>query len=190
MQARTTSDARTGIARARDQHASATDVAGRANLLAVLGPGILFGIGLVLFTRAHGLDWLASPTHAPLELWLIAIFGTIASVCGVLDWRYHRAGHRIVPTLEQRAESFALVLGGAPLFVFMAVASVASTPRPWILAASAVSLYTAGAIVFDEVRFHRRCSSYETLLHRGLVGGNAIAYLAWLSWCLARSDGA
>jgi hypothetical protein len=190
MQARTTTDSRTETSHGADGCSSATDVAGRANLLAVLGPGLLFGIGLVLFTRSHGFDWLVAPMHAPLELWLIAIFGTVASVCGVLDWRYHRAGHRIVPALEQRAESFALVLGGAPLFVFMSVASVAATPRPWILAASAVSLYTAGAIVYDEVRFHRGCTAYETLLHRGLVGGNAIAYLAWMSWCLARSAGA
>lgn len=180
MEARTTTTSRP----------DGVDFAGWGNLVAVLGPGLLFGLGLVAFTRSHGLDWLAAPSHAPFELWLIAVFGTVASVCGVLDWRYHRAGHRTVPAPEQRAESFALVLGGAPLFVCMALASVASAPRPWILAATAVSLYTAGAIVFDEVRFHRRCSTYETLLHRGLVGGNAIAYLAWMSWCLARSDGA
>lgn len=171
---------------------AARDGMGIANLVAVLAPGGAFAVLLALAAGRPDLEW-ARPldlTRAPIELWFVAAFGTVATLCGILDWRYHRAGHRVVPRAEQRAECLALVGGGLPLFVVMCGASVAASPRPWILAAVAIGLFTAGAIVFDETRFHRRCSRYETLLHRGLVGGNGLAWLAWLSWCLGRSGGA
>jgi hypothetical protein len=52
-----------------------------------------------------------------------------------------------------------------------------------------VSFAMTGLIVFDEVRFHRACGRYEMLLHRFLVGGNGVAFLAWLSWCAERGGG-
>jgi len=164
------------------------DRVGLANLAAVLAPGAVFALLLATTGVRPGLEWLhpLDLAAAPTELWFIALFGGAATVCGLLDWRYHRAGHRVVPRAEQRAECVALVGGGVPLFVLMCGASVATAPRPWLLGAVAVALFTAGAIVFDETRFHRRCSRYETLLHRGLVGGNGLAWLAWLSWCLER----
>ena len=167
------------------------DAVGLANLLAVLAPGAAFAALLALGAGRPGLEWLHPLVlaRAPFELWVVAVCGAVATLCGLLDWRYHRSGRRVVPRAEQRAECLALVGGGVPLFVAMCGASAATSPRPWLLAAVVFALFTAGAIVFDETRFHRRCSRYETLLHRGLVGGNGLAWLAWLSWCLERDLG-
>jgi hypothetical protein len=42
-------------------------------------------------------------------------------------------------------------------------------------------------ICYDEFVFHRkRCGRYETMLHRLLVFGNGIAWLAWMHWCFVR----
>lgn len=189
---RTTRTAPVSVADARPAR---RDALGLANLLAVLLPGLLFVLGLALAPAlaadASRLAWVRplDLAAAPTELLVIAIGGSVATACGVLDWRYHRAGHRVVPRGEQRAEALALLFGGLPLFVCTAAASVAAAPTPWVLGAIVAALFTAGGIVFDEVRFHRRCSRFETLLHRGLVGGNGIAWLAWMSWCLGRGAG-
>ena len=50
-----------------------------------------------------------------------------------------------------------------------------------------VALFTATLICYDEFVFHRkRCGVYETLLHRLLVFGNGVAWLAWMHWCFVR----
>jgi hypothetical protein len=78
---------------------------------------------------------------------------------------------------------------GAPLFALLALASGPLPLRAVLVPIVAVALGMTALIVFDEVRFHRACGAYETLLHRLLVGGNGIAFLAWLAWCAQREVG-
>ena len=75
---------------------------------------------------------------------------------------------------------------GVPLFTLLAAASVMSKPAHLLVPIVAIALAMAGLIVFDETRFHRACGRYETLLHRLLVGGNGVAFLAWVHWCFTR----
>lgn len=190
MPARTHADRFARTSRARTAPVGG-DRLGLLNLVAVLLPGVAFVVALALAADRPNFGWVwpLDPTGAPGELFVIASAGAVATACGLLDWRYHRAGRRVVPRAEQRAEALALVGGGLPLFVCMAAASTTGHPRPWLLGAIVAALFATGGIVFDEVRFHRRCSRYETLLHRGLVGGNGVAFLAWFTWCLERSAG-
>ncbi|MBL8901476.1 MAG: hypothetical protein JNM84_27865 [Planctomycetes bacterium] len=120
----------------------------------------------------------------PAELWLLALGGSLGTLAGLLDWRFHRRGERRIPRAEHRAELFALALG-VPLFALLAAASVARDPAPFLVPIVAVALAMAAAIAYDETRFHRTCTRYETALHRVLVGGEGLAFLAWLHWCYA-----
>ncbi|MEZ5979930.1 MAG: hypothetical protein R3F34_17200 [Planctomycetota bacterium] len=162
------------------------DGVGALNLVAVLAPGALFAIGLAIVAGRPGFEFLEHASELPAELFVVAACGTLATACGILDWRYHRAGRRRVPRAEQKVEAVALVGGGAPLFAVMSVASVSHRPWPLLVAAVVLAAATTVAIVHDERRFHGRCSRYETLLHRGLVLGNAAAWLAWWHWCATR----
>ncbi len=153
-------------------------------LAALLFPALALPL-LLQFAGADHLPSLRVPALWPVELWVIAIAGIVATGAGVLDWRFHRGGLRTVSRPERRAELIALALG-ALLFVLLAAAS-AGEPRPALaVPVVAIALTTAGFIVFDETRYHQRCGRYETLLHRLLVGGNTLAFLAWFHWCFVR----
>jgi hypothetical protein len=133
------------------------------------------------------LAWLDSPADYPWEFWTLAVCGLVATAAGVADWRYHRSGLTHVGPAEHRSELLALVTGGLPLFALMAAASVAERPAAYLLPILLVVLYTAALICFDEFVFHRRrCGRYETLLHRLLVFGNGLGWLAWMHWCFVR----
>ena len=157
------------------------------SLLAVLLPLLAMPCLLSLAPPTSALPCLGEPVQWPVAFWCMAITGGVATIAGVLDWRFHRVGGRRVPPAEHRAELAALSLG-VPLFALMATASIVADPHPWLLPIVAVALVMAGFIVFDETRFHRACGTYETVLHRLLVGGNGIAFLAWLSWCFAQDS--
>ena len=158
-----------------------------ATLLALLLPptamALLLGLAGTLALPAH-LPQLLAPLEWPAELWVLVLGGSAATAAGLLDWRFHRHGSRRISRAEHRAELCALALG-APLFALLAAASVVRDPAPLLLPIVVVALAMAAAIAFDEARFHRSCSRYETALHRVLVGGNGIAFLAWLHWCYA-----
>lgn len=152
-----------------------------STLLAVLFPA--FALPLLLVAgRAATLPRLLEPATWPAELWVIAVAGTAATAAGVLDWRFHRTGGRQVARAEHRAELWALG-GGAVLFGLLAAASVLPSRERLLVPIVALALVVAGLIAFDETRFHRACGRYETRLHRVLVGGNGLAFLAWLHWC-------
>ena len=56
-----------------------------------------------------------------------------------------------------------------------------------LLPVVAQTVFIAVLVVYDEVRFHtHRCGTYETLLHRVLVFGQAGALLAWMHLCFVR----
>lgn len=158
------------------------------SLAAVLAPALAMPLLLCLAPRTWALPALISPLNWPVPFWIMAASGAVATGAGVLDWRFHRGGGRRVPPAEHRAELMALALG-IPLFALLALASGPVPLRIVLVPIVAVALGMTGLIVFDEVRFHRACGGYETLLHRVLVGGNGIAFMAWLAWCAQRDVG-
>ena len=88
---------------------------------------------------------------------------------------------------ERRSELLALAGGGVPLFVLMALASVAARPHLFLLPVIAVLIFTAVLIAYDEFVFHRRrCGRRETVFHRVLVFGHATAFFAWAHFCFVR----
>jgi len=157
-------------------------------LIAVLLPAVLMPALLVLAGDRPELPRLFALSTWPVELWILAIGGTTATVAGVLDWSFHRRGARPIPHAEHRAELMALALG-VPLFALLVFASTIERPSALLVPIVGVALVIAGLIVFDETRFHRACGRYETALHRLLVGGNGIAFLAWMHWCFTRGHG-
>jgi hypothetical protein len=156
-------------------------------LVALFLPGLLFGLGLFLLRDQPRYSWLSSFALYPWEFWVLLISGAGATTAGVLDWEYHRSGKTTVGRAEHHSELLALAGGGLPLFVLMAAASVVPRPQWLLIPVLLVLLFTAVLICYDEFVFHRkRCGAYETVLHRLLVFGNGIAWLAWMHWCFVR----
>lgn len=156
-------------------------------LLALFAPGLLFVVGLWLLREDARFAWLTDVTQYPWEFWVIAIAGLAASWAGIADWRFHRSGQTSIGNAEHHSELLALAGGGVPLFLLMACASVLSSPHWLLLPILVVVLFTVVLICYDEFVFHRkRCGLYETCLHRILVFGNGLAWLAWMNWCFVR----
>ncbi len=146
-----------------------------ASLALLLAPGALFGVGLVL-TR----DEIVFPlTHVGV----IGVAGILATMAGVGDWWYHASGLRVIGPRERRTELLALGAGGLPLFLLMAAASVLPHPRTLLLPVLGFVIVITLLIEHDERLYHTRCGRLETLFHRVLVGGQAIAWSAWAHWC-------
>ena len=100
---------------------------------------------------------------------------------------YHRSGRTAVGRAEHHSELLALTCGGLPLFTLMVVASILHEPNVLLVPILMVVLFTTVLICYDEFVFHRkRCGVYETFLHRVLVLGNGMAWLAWMNWCFVR----
>jgi len=159
-------------------------------LVALFLPGVLFAAGLVLLREHPRFAWLANAAEFPWELWVIALAGCAATCGGVLDWAYHRSGRAAIGRAEHQSELAALGAGGVPLFLLMALASVLDRPAVLLLPILVTVLFTAAMICYDEFVFHRRrCGRYETALHRLLVFGNGVAWLAWMHWCFVRGEG-
>ena len=156
-------------------------------LLALFLPGGLFALGLFSLRNDPRFGWLANLAQYPWEFWILAVGGVTATVGGVLDWRYHRSGRTHIGEAEHRSELAALVGGGLPLFFLMAAASVLPQPGVLLVPILIVVLFTVVLICYDEFVFHRhRCGRYESILHRALVLGNGLAWLAWMHWCFVR----
>jgi hypothetical protein len=158
-----------------------------ATLGSMAAPALFFGAGLILaYLRDNRFAWLAHLSGYPWELWVLAAAGTIATAGGLGDWIFHRVFVTVGPR-EHRSHLLALASGGVPLFGLMAAASVIDRPAVLLVPILVVVLYTAVLICFDEFVFHRvRCTRFETLLHRLLVFGNGVAWLAWMNWCFVR----
>jgi hypothetical protein len=159
-------------------------------LIAVLAPGVSFVIGLFLLRDHARFLWLHDLGAAPLELWIIALAGTIGTAAGVQDWRYHRS--RVQIGLPERRAHFAALSAGGVVFGLMCAASISSRPLIWLMPVLATAFGTSVLICYDELVFHRRrrCDRVETLLHRALVFGNTAAFFAWVHWCFVRTAGA
>lgn len=154
------------------------------SLVALFFPAVALLLGLTLLGGRPGNGWMHEPIAWPFELWVIACTGTVATVAGWLDHRFHRNGGRQIPDRERRCEAWALLNGGL-VFVLLSGASVAADKGPWIVPVFAATLSTVVLISYDEFLFHRRVGGYERCLHRLLTFGNGIAFLAWCHWCFS-----
>ncbi len=163
---------------------------GVASLVALFVPGVLFAAGLVWLAAGDGrFGWLRDVWHLPWQLWVVAVCGVAATVGGVGDWLFHRQPERrcLISRGERRIELLALGAGGVPLFVLMALASLSAQPLNFLLPVVVLVLGITALICYDEFIYHRkRCGRLETALHRLLVFGNGLAWLAWADWVFVR----
>ena len=112
------------------------------SLVSMFTPGMLFALGMLYLAATNEkFQWLLSPARYPVELWIIACFGSIASVGGIGDWIFHRIFVAAGPK-ERQAHLLALASGGIPLFVLMAVASIIANPLQLLIPILCVLIYT------------------------------------------------
>jgi len=151
------------------------------SLILLFVPAVLFGL-LLFFYRDRPQTGIGYTfPFLPWQFILLAISGMIATIGGVLDWRFHRNPLNLkIPPKERKAEAAALGLGGMPMFILMWCAMMSSHPRYFLVPILLVLIYTVVAISYDEFVFHiKRCGKKETFYHRMLVFGNGIAWLSW-----------
>ena len=171
----------------RDARALRTWAPHLPSLFLSLVPAVVAPLGLLALTHTSRFSHLARLSSWPIELAVIAVAGSLATVAGVLDWLYHRELGVIVGRPERRAELLALGLGGVPLFGLMSAATLSAEPRVFLVPVLAALVLTTVMVVYDEVAFHRRrCAPAEHLLHRTITLGHLAAFLAWVSWVFVR----
>lgn len=151
------------------------------SLVLLFVPAILFALLLYIFRNSDKLDIGHQALYLPWQFILITVFGIIASVGGVLDWRFHRNPLNMkIPKKERDAEALALGVGGLPMFILMWLAMMSSRPSNFLIPILIVLIYTVVGISYDEFVFHiKRCGKTENTYHRMLVFGNGIAWLSW-----------
>ncbi len=152
----------------------------------MLVPAVLFPVGLFLVRDHPRFAWTYDIRAFPWEFWAIAVCGCCATAAGFCDWFFHRSGATTVGRGEHRAHVAALAGGGMPLFLLMALASLAPRPHVFLLPVLVALIVTVVLVCYDEFVFHRRCGSWETLTHRLLTIGNGLAFLSWAHWCFVR----
>lgn len=152
------------------------------SLILLFVPAVAFAVLLLIFRGDPRLTEGITLFHIPWEFYLIGLFGLIATIGGVLDWRFHRDPLNMkIPPKEREAEALALGLGGVPMFVLMWLAMMSDNPVLYLVPITIVLIYTVVAISYDEFVFHRkRCGKRETIYHRMLVLGNGAAFLSWM----------
>lgn len=151
------------------------------SLVLLLVPPSLFGLLLWVFQDNARLQLRPDFPYLPWQFLVVGVAGTVATLGGILDWRYHRNPlHLKIPKKERDAEAAALGLGGVPMFLCMGLATLRANPTGWLIPIVVVLIYTVVAISYDEFVFHRkRCGPRENVYHRMLVFGNGTAWLAW-----------
>ncbi len=101
-------------------------------------------------------------------------------LAGFGDWLYHRRMTKCMISGKERRCELSLACGGVPVFLMMLAASVSTQPPQWLIPVLVAVLFTTALICYDEFIFHRKSLLvFETRLHRVLVFGNGIAWLAW-----------
>lgn len=161
------------------------------SLVLLFVPALAFVALFVWYKEAPELAVQPHFPFAPWQFWAMGMFGSLATVGGVLDWRYHRDPLRLQLAAKERdAEALALGTGGAPMFVLMWLAMMSARPAVYLLPIVVVLIYTVTLICYDEFVFHRnRCGPRETLYHRLLVFGNGLAWLAWFHFVFVAKQG-
>lgn len=144
-------------------------------------PAILFGILLFVFRNHPKLAFGEQFPYLPWQFIALTFLGVIATIGGVLDWRFHRNILQMkISKKERDAEAAALGFGGIPMFLLMWGAMMSDKPSRFLIPIILFLLYTVVAICYDEFVFHiNRCGKLENTYHRMLVYGNGLAWLAW-----------
>ena len=158
------------------------------SLVLLFIPGLLF-IGLFWLFKDHpNLGNTVAFPFFPWQFFALGFFGVIATIGGVLDWKFHRNTLKLqISKKERDAEAAALGLGGVPMFIIMWLAMMSATPTFYLIPILILLIYTIVAICYDEFVFHiRRCGKTETMYHRMLVFGNGAAWLAWVHYIFCR----
>ena len=151
------------------------------SLVLLFVPAVLFGLLFFVFRESPKLRVENGFPYLPWQFLAVIFFGTVATIGGTLDWRFHRDPLQLkISNKERDAEAKALGLGGLPMFVLMWLAMMSTQPANFLAPIVIVLTYTVVAICYDEFVFHiNRCEKTETLYHRMLVFGNGAAWLAW-----------
>lgn len=151
------------------------------SLILLFIPAVLFALLLLLYRDDTRLRFETVFPYIPWQFCAIALCGIIATVGGVLDWRFHRNPLNMkIPKKEREAEALALGAGGVPMFVLMWFAMMSTHPSRFLIPIVIVLIYTVTSISYDEFVFHiKRCGPLETRYHRMLVLGNGVAWLSW-----------
>ena len=154
------------------------------SLVLLFAPGFLFAFLLWHYHQRPELGMSANFPFLPWQFWMIGVCGVLATIGGVLDWRYHRDPLKLqISAKERAAEAAALGFGGLPMFILMWLAMMSSKPSVYLIPILVLLIYTVVAICYDEFVFHiRRCGKLETRYHRMLVFGNGLAWLAWFHY--------
>jgi len=149
------------------------------SLVLLFFPAILFTLLLLIFSEDIMSKYALNAP--PFQFYILLVCGVIATVGGVLDWRFHRDPLKLkISKKERDAEAKALGLGGLPMFLLMFLAMMSDKPTLYLIPIIIVLIYTVVAICYDEFVFHiHRCGKTETRYHRMLVFGNGFAWLAW-----------
>ncbi len=162
-------------------------------LIGALLPGLLFAIVLFVAWRVDPrFGWVAEPWRAPWPIWGVAIGGLAGLFGNVSDYRYHRqTATPLVGEPEHKSHLIALLTGGVPLFIVMAIATFASRPALLVVPAIALVGYVVFWVAYDELVFHRRrkCKRVERVYHALSTVGNATALLSWAHWVFALGVG-
>lgn len=151
------------------------------SLILLMVPGFMFAALLFAYRNHPQLHIGYSFPYLPWQFFVMAFFGLVATLGGVLDWRFHRNPMKLKLSKKERdAEAAALGLGGIPMFVLMWLATLSQSPQNFLIPILILLIYTVAAICYDEFVFHiKRCGKKETRYHRMLVFGNGIAWLGW-----------
>lgn len=151
-------------------------------------PAFLFASLMIINLNHTNLNFSNNFPFLPWQFWIVSISGIIATIGGVLDWRFHRDPLDMkISKKERDAEAAALGLGGIPMFILMWFAMMSPRPTLFLVPIIIVLIYTVVAISYDEFVFHiNRCGRYENILHRMLVFGNGLAWLAWFHFIFCR----
>lgn len=154
------------------------------SLVLLFFPGVLFLMFILLLINTGVIEFANDFPYLPFQFLLIGLFGFIATIGGVLDWRFHRDPLKLnISKKERDAEAKALGLGGVPMFILMILASLSENPNLYLIPIIVVLIYTVVAICYDEFVFHiHRCGTEETIYHRMLVFGNGLAWISWIHY--------
>ena len=158
------------------------------SLILLFVPAVLLGGLLLMYSGDSHLEMSNTFPYLQWQFMGIGFFGIIATIGGVLDWRYHRNPLNMkIPKKERDAEAAALGLGGVPMFFLMWCAMMSQKPTMYLIPILIVLIYTVVAISYDEFVFHiKRCGRLENTYHRMLVLGNGIAWLLWFHFIFCK----